>query len=125
MQKLAALFVITSTLFTGLAQASVHGVERATFNCSNGKTYDVATYYSGGWGPSTRKLLGICSQGTLEHKFYGWRFDVPAAQTCMAETGADLESCYYELIGLNPIDKEKYFTSPEFTGNVEKIIQGR
>lgn len=97
--------------------ASVHGVDRANYNCSNGQSYDVATYYSGGWGSSNRIFLGLCSKGTLTQESWGWKLpeSVPEVKTCQDEMGEELERCFYEFKELNEINDESQFKETDLS----------
>jgi len=119
------IFVIVS-LISAPSFAGYHGVETGSFLCADGKTYDVATYYSGGYGSSLRTFLGLCSEGTMgEDSFYGWFSpeDVPEVQVCQEDSSPEIEKCLDEFKQLNRLDVEGVFYNREVVEDVSKIIQ--
>ena len=119
------LILLVMTFIGSQALASVHGMEPGRYNCSNGKTYDVATYYSGGYGPAERYFIAFCSVGTLEMKFHGWQFpeEIPSVQTCIEDSRRGVERCMEEFLEFNPIAEDGQFTNRNFAVDINQMVQ--
>lgn len=60
-----SLFLAFSLLFSINTFASYSYIAHTNFHCSDGKTYNLLTDVSGGWGPETRKVIGMCKAGII------------------------------------------------------------
>lgn len=68
------LFIVLALFgFAYNAEASVAILKAEVFHCSNGKDYNVARHFWGGYGPGSWNLVGFCNLGTLTKADYDGR----------------------------------------------------
>ncbi len=89
--------------------------------CSDGKTYDLARHYSGGWGPGSWRLLVFCNSGTLKQGEYDGRSFLlekyhPEVEACAAADTPAIRLCISEFKSLNKSTGE---------GDLPLIVHGK
>ncbi len=110
--------ILLITLSANL-HASVMFIERASFACSDGKSYDVARHYSGGWGPGGWEFIALCDGGTLKQETYNGRIfplrdASPEIAACIDAVSPSIIACFDEFRAVNPTKGE---------GGIPAIIQ--
>lgn len=99
------IFTLSVLFCYSFAQASSHGVVRATYRCSDGNSYDLVALFHGGYGRTTYNFVALCSLNTVPRDRYIYQIpaQIPEVVACGDEDSPEIRDCMDEFFRLNNV----------------------